>query len=122
MFIGLKTSKDLLKKRISKRVLDRIKKGVEIEIARLRRKGLNWCDQSMQSLGIVFWREYFEGKINKDELINKWIISELQYAKRQMTWFKKDKRILWFDEEDPKYKLNMENSINKWYKSSVGSL
>ena len=39
----------------------------------------------------------------------------MKYAKRQMTWFKKDKRVVWFDISDSDFNKNVENIVQKWY-------
>jgi tRNA dimethylallyltransferase len=81
------------------------------------RNGVGWDCQAMQSLGYRQWKDYFEGTKTKDEVINKWIKGEQKYLKRQMTWFKKDKRINWFDVEDLLFKENVEKLVRKWYSS-----
>jgi len=93
--IGLKLSKDKLHKNIEKRVMSRFKQGMTKEVAKLHRQGLSW--KKIQSFGLAyFWIPlYLQKKMTKNELVEKVIQAEKNYAKRQMTWFKRDKRISW---------------------------
>ncbi|MDD5489687.1 MAG: tRNA (adenosine(37)-N6)-dimethylallyltransferase MiaA [Candidatus Moranbacteria bacterium] len=93
--IGLKLSKEQLYSNIEKRVLSRFKQGMIAEVEKLRRQGLSW--KKIQSFGLAyFWIPlYLQNKIAKKELIEKVTQAEKNYAKRQMTWFKRDKRIKW---------------------------
>lgn len=117
LFVGLNAPKDILFKKIEERVELRLKSGIEKEISHLLKKGVGWSDQSMSSLGYRQWRDYFEGKKTKKEAIENWKQEERQYAKRQITWFKKDSRINWFDITTPSWRENVENLVKKWYSS-----
>jgi len=114
-FLGLKNDFEILKKRISKRVQKRISEGIEDEIRSLLSSGVTWQMQSMTSLGYRQFREYFEGKISEEEAIKKWQSEEVKYAKRQLTWFKKDKRINWFEAGTEKDLKSVEKEVKKWY-------
>lgn len=113
--IGLQSSQDNLSKKIEKRVAKRIKAGVEGEIKKLISSGISWESQSMTSLGYRQWRDYFEGKITKDRVIDNWKKEELRYAKRQLAWFKKDTRINWFDSAKTNFTKKVEELARKWY-------
>ena len=113
--IGLQASLDNLSKKIEKRVDKRIKDGVEEEIKKLISSGLSWDSQSMTSLGYRQWRSYFEKKVTKKEVIDSWKKEELRYAKRQLTWFKKDIRINWFDSSKKNLIEGVEELVRKWY-------
>ncbi|OGI94507.1 tRNA (adenosine(37)-N6)-dimethylallyltransferase MiaA [Candidatus Nomurabacteria bacterium RIFCSPLOWO2_01_FULL_40_18] len=83
--IGLYLSPDKLKKRVEKRVKKMFQVGLLDEIKKLKKAGIS--DKRLQELGF----EYFKPTPEK-------VIREtLQYAKRQMQWFKRDKQIKWFD-------------------------
>lgn len=115
-FIGLKGKRDKLCQRIEERVEKRVDQGIKDEIDELLQKGVTWEHQSMDSLGYKQWKDYFEGDKKESEVIAEWIKDECQYAKRQMTWFKKDKRVKWFDVLSNKYPENVEKTVKKWYK------
>lgn len=113
--IGLQASLDNLSKKIKKRVDKRISDGIEGEIKKLISTGLSWDSQSMTSLGYRQWRDYFERKVTKDKVIDSWKKEELRYAKRQLTWFKKDLRINWFDSSKRDFVESVEELVKKWY-------
>ena len=107
--IGLKISKEDLSKNINHRTGEMIKNGLADEVKQLNKK-YPWNLPPMQSIGYSEFRNYFEGKINladTTQLIEKHSIA---YAKRQMTWFKKDKTIHWIESEIEAEKL-VENFL-----------
>ncbi len=93
--IGIKLSKEELHKNIEKRVTSRFKRGMIEEVKKLHRLGLSW--KKIQSFGLAyFWIPlYLQNKLSKKELAENVIRAEKNYAKRQMTWFKRDARIQW---------------------------
>jgi len=115
LFIGLTAPKKVLDKKIDERVDERITMGIEKEIKRLIGQKQTWQHQAMSSLGYLVWKDYFMGKKSRVETINKWKVEEHQYAKRQLTWFKKDRRINWFDVSQDSWQKKVENLVNKWY-------
>lgn len=115
LFIGLTGPRSFLYQKIKKRVKARLKRGMENEIKELLKSGVSWKDQSMDSLGYKQWKGYFEGKITKEKIIRKWEREECKYAKRQITWFKKDKRINWFNIKDSNWQKSVEKLAKKWY-------
>lgn len=114
LFVGLFAPKEVLNQRIQKRVEDRIAQGLLKEIKNLLDSGVNWDMQSMNTLGYKEWRDFFEGKVTKEQVIKRWMLDEIQYAKRQITWFKKDKRINWFDITKKTWKSEVEILVRKW--------
>lgn len=115
LMVGLTTSKEMLNKNIDLRVQTRVSRGVGNEIGELLKMGINWDMQSMNALGYRQWREHLVGKITKKEVIKKWTKDEMGYAKRQITWFTKDKRIKWFDISKRSYNKDIESEVKKWY-------
>ncbi|MFA5871694.1 MAG: tRNA (adenosine(37)-N6)-dimethylallyltransferase MiaA [Parcubacteria group bacterium] len=93
--IGIKLSKERLHQNIKKRLKARFKQGMVAEVKKLHADGLSW--KKIQSFGLgYYWIPlYLQGKLNKDELFEKVLQAEKDYAKRQMTWFKRDKKIKW---------------------------
>jgi tRNA dimethylallyltransferase len=97
--IGIKLSKEKLRKNIKKRLEARFRQGMIEEVKKLHNPpaggGLSW--KKIQSFGLgYYWIPlYIQGKINKEDLFEKIYQSEKNYAKRQMTWFRKDCRIMW---------------------------
>lgn len=96
LFIGLTIPFNILRKRIASRLLIRLKGGMVAEAQRLHAEGLSW--KRMETLGLEYryLSRYLRGLLTKDEMIKKLQSEIVRYAKRQMTWFKRDKRIVWF--------------------------
>ena len=92
--IGIKLPKEELKKRVKERVEKMFKLGLEKEVKKLVKK-YGFKIPPMQTIGYQEWKDYFEGKIGKEEVKEKIKIHTLQFTKRQMTWFKREKRIKW---------------------------
>ncbi len=116
-FVGLTAPKEFLDKKIDARVDDRVEKGIKKEVDKLLNSGVSWKKQSMMSLGYRQWEDYFEGAVDEKHAIDRWKREEKKYAKRQITWFKKDKRIKWFDITAKNYPSNVEKIVKKWYDS-----
>lgn len=96
--IGLFRPRDVLRRRIEERTRRMIQEGLIEEVESLRAKGLGaWSP--MQSVGYKETQEFLDGKISRDELEPLIVTSTMQLAKRQMTWFKRDTSIHWFDTE-----------------------
>ena len=93
--IGIKLPDEILKKNIEKRINKMLKSGLIAETKKLRKSGLSW--KRLYGLGFEYKYPalFLQNKISKDEMLSKMLIENWQYAKRQMTWFKKDKRIKW---------------------------
>jgi len=115
LFIGLTAPFDYLEDLINKRVEARIGNGFSEEVAKLISLGVEWSDQSMMSLGYRQWRDFVEGAVDREMAIAEWKKEERKYSRRQVTWFKKDKRINWFDIKSPGYQKKVEKMIKKWY-------
>jgi len=95
LFIGIKKDIPELKDLIKNRLLRRLKQGMLDEIRNLRKAGISWKRLDDFGLEYRYIAKHLKGELNKEKTI-----SELQkeiehYAKRQMTWFKRDKRIYW---------------------------
>lgn len=117
--IGLSAPSDFINEKIEQRVELRVRKGIKKEIESLINSGINWESQSMASIGYRQWRDFFEGAVEEEKIIDEWKKEERKYAKRQITWFKKDKGIVWFDVIGKDYPKNVEKLIEKWYKQST---
>jgi len=100
--IGLELNNDELKKRIKKRLTERIDEGMIDEARKLHKKRLSF--KSMINLGLEYkYLAFFlQNKISENEMIQKLEIAIWQFAKRQRTWFKRDKRIKWFQPKQTK--------------------
>ena len=95
-FIGLKyKNKNDLIKAITKRVNQRIKKWALDEVKLLLTKKYLSIDLGLKTIGYSQLIDYLSKKISLKEAIDIWTIKEIQYAKRQYTFMKKDSNIHW---------------------------
>lgn len=92
--IGINLPKEKLEKKVSKRVEKMLKMGLEKEVRDLNKK-YGWDCPILQSIGYQEWKNYFKGETNKKDTIKKIKTHTLQFSKRQMTWFKRNKKIHW---------------------------
>jgi tRNA dimethylallyltransferase len=83
-----------------------IEQGLEDEVRRLLEK-YDTFPTAMQGLGYKEVKEYFDGIISRDEMIEKIKKESRHYAKRQLTWFRRNKEIVWLDKND-----GMDKNVN----------
>jgi len=114
--IGIKLPKEKLHKKIEKRVLARFAQGMIEEVEKLHQQGFSW--KKIQSFGLAYYwiPLYLQKKISKTKLIEKIIRAEKNYAKRQMTWFKRDKRIHWLENYQ-----EIEKQVRKFMNEKSGN-
>ena len=93
---ALNMEREKLYERINKRVDIMIKQGLIEEVKELLKK-YNEFPTAMQGLGYKEVVEYLNGKITEEEMIEKIKLETRRYAKRQITWFKKNKETIWLD-------------------------
>ncbi|MBI2356241.1 MAG: tRNA (adenosine(37)-N6)-dimethylallyltransferase MiaA [Candidatus Doudnabacteria bacterium] len=84
-----------LKQRIAKNVDRRIKQGMLKEVKQMLSTGITSGRFKQIGLTYALVAQYLKNGDDKQELVKKIKTAEWQYAKRQMTWFKRDKRIRW---------------------------
>lgn len=110
LWIGLALPDEVLKEKIHTRLLARIKQGMLREAKRLHAAGVSW--KRMQELGLEyrFMALHLSGKISKSEMLSQLEAAIWQYAKRQKTWFKRNKDINWIN---PRKKSDIQKSFKK---------
>ena len=96
-------NREKLYERINKRVDLMIEKGLIEEVKNLLKKYKKF-PTSMQGLGYKEVKQYLDGELSKEEMIEKIKQESRRYAKRQFTWFRKNKQTIW---------LNGQDDINK---------
>lgn len=97
LWIGLTAPREELKAKISMRLFARIRKYRMIqEVRQLHQKGLSW--KRMEELGLEYRyiSRYLRKMLTKEETLAKLQTEIYRYAKRQMTWFRRNKKIHWF--------------------------
>jgi len=95
LMIGVKKSLQELKKLIKKRFFRWLKQGLIKEVKNLKKMGLSW--KKIEDFGIHYRvvAQFLQNKIDYKEMIENSLKEIQNYVKRQITWFKKDKRIKW---------------------------
>lgn len=96
LIIGIKNERDILEKRIIKRVDDMLAAGLEDEVRGLVER-YGWDCEALKGVGYAQWQGYFLGNQTLAETRQKIIKANLDLAKRQRTWFKRNKSIHWLD-------------------------
>lgn len=96
LIIGLKTDRATLDGRIAKRVDDMLANGLESEVKALAER-YGWGCEALKGVGYAQWQGYFTGSQSLPETRQKIIKATLDLAKRQRTWFKRNKSIQWLD-------------------------
>ena len=92
--------------RINKRVDIMIQQGLVEEVKKILKK-YDKFPTAMQGLGYKEIVEYLEGKSTKEEAIEKIKMETRRYAKRQLTWFRKNKQTIWLEGSN-----DLQNNIN----------
>ncbi len=109
--IGVATDDEVLRGRIEKRLSARMEQGMIAEVLHLHEEGVSW--KRMEELGLEYRyvARFLQGILTKEEMLEQLNIEIRKYAKRQRTWFKRDKDIKWFSFDELK-KVN--KSIEKF--------
>lgn len=95
LMIGIKKKKEELDSLIEKRFFNWLKRGFIEEVKKMKKSGLSW--KRIEEFGMHYRgvAQYLQKKIDYQEMVKKSIQEIKKYARRQMAWFKKDKRIKW---------------------------
>lgn len=121
IIFGTDISRDLRRKRISKRLEERLQDGLIEEAKTLQKNGLSIDDMIYYGLEYKFLGFYLSGEIDFSTMKSKLEIAIHQFAKRQMTWFRKMEKeghkIHWINANEPK-EMVIENILSILDKSS----
>jgi len=98
--IGIALPKEMLQRKIRSRIFARLKKGMVGEVRRLHHSGLSWKRLESFGLELKWISRLLQKKITKREMIEGLYKDTCAYAKRQMTWFKRNKDIVWIEEKN----------------------
>jgi tRNA dimethylallyltransferase len=100
IWIGLDCNREVLYELINKRVDTMMAQGLLAEVERLVDAGFKQALTAMQAIGYKEMIAYLDGRCSLDEAIEDVKRATRRYAKRQMSWFKRDARIRWIDVSD----------------------
>ncbi len=98
-WLGIRIPLARLRERIQSRVLTRLDRGAVAEVENLL---ASYPDQTLPvytTLGVRPIIKFINQEIDFKELVSLWVTDEMNYAKRQITWFKKQPEIVWYDQD-----------------------
>ena len=111
--LGIRTEKDALHRRLARRIEIMMERGALQEVER----AVSLCPDrnapGMTGIGCAELAAHLRGDMRLVDATWAWLGNTKAYAKRQVTWFKKDPDILWFDAEDVS---GMTNAAELWLK------
>ena len=99
-YFVLNDKRDRLYQRIDARIDEMLLEGLVAEVEKLKEKGCHRGMVSMQGLGYKEVVDFLEGKCSYSEMVEKIKMETRRYAKRQLTWFRKNKQTIWLDGEN----------------------
>jgi len=105
-YFVLTDDRDNLYKRIDKRVDIMLENGLVDEVRGLKEKGYYRDMVSMQGLGYKEILDYLDGKCSLDEAIYILKRETRHFAKRQLTWFRREREVIWLDKQKYNYDEN----------------
>ncbi len=114
LVLGLQVERSVLEERIKNRVDAMVTTGFEQEVKDLV-KTYGWDNQAMLAPGYKAFREHLEGEITLDEAKARFVRADMQLAKRQRTWFKRNKSIQWLHDPAEAFKITtqfLKNTIS----------
>jgi tRNA dimethylallyltransferase len=109
--IGISCDRDSRRERITNRLKERLNNGMIEEVAQLIKSGISYEKMMYYGLEYKYITLYLKGDLTYDEMFTDLNVAIHQFAKRQMTWFRRMERnglkIHWLDANlDDEYKLN----------------
>lgn len=113
LWIGIETDKEKLREKIKRRNVAMLKNGLVREVKQLRERDIAW--KRLNSLGFEYSyvADFLRGKISKEEALAQMNFKTWQYARRQMTYWRRNDEIQWF-------KTGMKHNIVKAVKAFLG--
>lgn len=100
---------------IDKRIHERIDCGAASETELILKKKYDVNLPAFSASGYRPLLQYIEHTLSFDAAIKKWKGAEHEYARHQLTWFKRDSRVIWFDVTGQNYQNEIDQIVRKWY-------
>lgn len=113
LMVGLIAPREVLYKRIDERTDGMLKEGLLDEVEGLVQK-YGWDTPAMAAIGYRQFKDYFDGREVLEEAIKKKKFSEHAYLRRQITWFKRNTRIKWFEVTKEGFDVEVETLIESY--------
>lgn len=99
LWLGIKLPKNVLQKNIHKRLKNRLRAGMIAEVKRLRNAGVSATRLESFGLEYRYVNRYLEGKLTKTKMTEELERVIRRYAKRQVTWFRRNSAVQWVQKE-----------------------
>jgi tRNA dimethylallyltransferase len=113
--IGLNSAREHLVERLATRVRGMWSAGLIEEVRGLIDKGIRDSKTASQAIGYAQALASIDGRLSEEEAIDETILLTQRYARRQMSWFRRDPRINWFDYQSP----TLQSEVMKLVYSSL---
>lgn len=97
LYLGLTAPREIIYERINERCQIMVKHGIIDETMHLVREGYSYKLKSLQSIGYRHVIYYIRGLVTQSEMMRLMQRDTRHFAKRQLTWFRRDPRIKWYD-------------------------
>lgn len=107
LYIGLTRNREGLYRRINARVDGMMSAGLLDEVRALRDAGYSDAITSRQAIGYKELFEYLDGVVSLDDAVETIKMRSRRYAKRQLSWFRRDDRVIWLDMD----KLGVDGAV-----------
>lgn len=111
--LGVSLPKEILHENIHNRLIERLDQGMIEEVENLHKSGLSY--ERMEDLGLEYRyiARHLQEQLSKEAMLSELETKTRQFAKRQMTWLKRDKAIVWVDKNDIEgTKVKVEEFLN----------
>jgi len=97
--VGISAKRDVLRGRVRRRADEMVNEGVLDEVATVGAK-YHWAGEALKGNIYRIFRGVVEGHTSLEAALEEFVQSDMALAKRQMTWFKRNKHIMWSDDPD----------------------
>lgn len=120
--VGLEMERKELYQRIEQRVEQMLDRGLIKEVEGLMASGCDYRANAMQALGYKQVICYLNGFLNYEEMVAEIKLETRRFAKRQLTWFKRDRRIHWIKvKNEDSLEILIENILNNLEGQFIGA-
>ena len=103
--------REVLYDRINRRVDLMMEDGLLEEVKGLIEEGYTKDLVSMQGLGYKEFFDYFDGEMSLEETVDKVKRDTRRFAKRQLTWFRREKEVVWLNKKEYEQEKNLLDSV-----------
>ncbi|MEA2020260.1 MAG: tRNA (adenosine(37)-N6)-dimethylallyltransferase MiaA [Patescibacteria group bacterium] len=118
LWIGLNAPRDFLYEKIDKRVDRMIEQGLLEEVQDLVQT-YGWDCPAADSIGYKEFKAYFEGEADLEDRVQRVKFNTHAYARRQLTWFRRNRKITWFDITKEGFEQRAERMVKSYLEESI---